>query len=151
MTRASDRGDQDVRPRNPTAAQTSFHSALSVSRFYPEDGGDVFLRNDSKLLPYYRASHLTRQCLGLVFCTPNFRSHQYWRHSVRVEGSGARIPVGAKFSAHVQTDPGAHPASYIMGTGSFPGVKRPGHDVDHPPYLALKLKSRTGTARPSRK
>jgi len=28
-------------------------------------------------------------------------------------------------SAPVQTGPGAHPASYTMGTGSFPGVKRP--------------------------
>ena len=28
----------------------------------------------------------------------------------------------------------------IMGTGSFPKVKRPGRDVDHPPHLALKFK-----------
>jgi len=26
----------------------------------------------------------------------------------------------------VQTGPGSHPASYAMGTGSFPAVKRPG-------------------------
>jgi len=31
--------------------------------------------------------------------------------------------VGARFSAPVQTGPGAHPASCIMGTGSFPGIK----------------------------
>jgi hypothetical protein len=38
--------------------------------------------------------------------------------------------------------PGAHPASYTMGTGPFPGgVKRPGHCVDHPPHLAPSLKS----------
>jgi hypothetical protein len=30
--------------------------------------------------------------------------------------------VGARFSAPVQTGHGAHPASYTMGTGSFPGV-----------------------------
>jgi hypothetical protein len=30
---------------------------------------------------------------------------------------------GARFSAPVQTGPGAHPASCKMGTGSFPGVK----------------------------
>ena len=30
---------------------------------------------------------------------------------------------GAKFSAPVQTGPGAHPASCTMGTGSFSGVK----------------------------
>ena len=27
---------------------------------------------------------------------------------------------GARFSSRVQTGPGAHPASYTMGTGSFP-------------------------------
>jgi len=31
--------------------------------------------------------------------------------------------VGARFSAPVQTDPGAHTASCTMGTGSFPGAK----------------------------
>jgi hypothetical protein len=46
--------------------------------------------------------------------------------------SGDRIPVGARFSAPVRTDPEAHPASYTMGTGSFPGVKRPGRRFDHP-------------------
>jgi hypothetical protein len=53
---------------------------------------------------------------------------------------GDRIRVGVKFSASVQTGPGAHPASYTMGTGSFPGAKRPGRGVDHPPHQAPKLK-----------
>jgi hypothetical protein len=39
--------------------------------------------------------------------------------------------VGARFSALVQAVPGAHPASYTMVTGTFPGVKRPGRGVDH--------------------
>ena len=43
---------------------------------------------------------------------------------------------GAIFSAPLQTGPGANPASYTMGTGSFPGVKRPGRGVDHPPPSA---------------
>jgi len=39
--------------------------------------------------------------------------------------------VGARFSAPVQTGPGAHPASCTMGTGSFKTVKeRPGRDAD---------------------
>ena len=42
----------------------------------------------------------------------------------------------ASFSASVQTGPGAHPASYSMGTGSFPGVKRPGRGVNQPPSSA---------------
>jgi hypothetical protein len=34
-----------------------------------------------------------------------------------------RIPVGARFSAPVQTGPRAHPASCTIGTGCFPGVE----------------------------
>ena len=51
-----------------------------------------------------------------------------------------RIPVRARFSAPFQTGTGFHPASYTMGTGSCPWVKRPGRGVDHPPHLAPRLK-----------
>jgi len=34
--------------------------------------------------------------------------------------------MGARFPTPVQTGPGAHPFSYVMGTVSFLGVKRPG-------------------------
>ena len=56
--------------------------------------------------------------------------------------SGDRIPVWARFSAPVQTGPGAHPASCRMVTGSFPGVKRPGRGVDHPPPSSAEVKER---------
>ena len=42
---------------------------------------------------------------------------------LRAGRSGKRIPVEVRFSAPVQTSPGAHPASCTMCTGSFPGVK----------------------------
>ena len=50
----------------------------------------------------------------------------------------------ARFSAPVQTDPGAHPASCTMGTGSFPGVKRPGCGADHPPPSKCRGRERVG-------
>ena len=50
-----------------------------------------------------------------------------------LDGPGIESLWGARFSASVQTGPGANPASYTMGTGSFPRVKRPGRVVDHPP------------------
>ena len=40
-----------------------------------------------------------------------------------LDGPGIESRWGARFSAPVQTDPGAHPASCTMGTWSFPGVK----------------------------
>jgi hypothetical protein len=60
--------------------------------------------------------------------------------SLRAGRSGDRIPVVARFFAPVQTGPGAHPASYTMGTGSLPRVKRQGRGADHPPHLAPKVK-----------
>ena len=54
--------------------------------------------------------------------------------------SGDRILVGTRFSAPVQASPGAYPASYTMGTGSFPGVKRPGGGVNHPPPFSAEVK-----------
>jgi len=38
-----------------------------------------------------------------------------------LDGPGIESRWGARFSAPVQTDPEAHPASCTMGTGSFPG------------------------------
>ena len=49
---------------------------------------------------------------------------------------------GARFSAPVQTGPGAYPASYKMGTGFFQRVKRPGRGVDHPPPSRAEVKER---------
>ena len=40
-----------------------------------------------------------------------------------LDDPGIESRWGAKFSAPVQTGPGAHPISCTMGTGSFPGVK----------------------------
>jgi hypothetical protein len=42
---------------------------------------------------------------------------------LRTGRSGDRSPVGLRFSAPVQTGPGAHPASCTICTGSFPGLK----------------------------
>jgi hypothetical protein len=57
--------------------------------------------------------------------------------SAPVRGSN---PGGARFFAHVQTGPEAHPASCTMGTGSFPGVKRPRRGADHPSTSSAEVK-----------
>ena len=58
-----------------------------------------------------------------------------------LDGLGIEFRWGG-FSTTVHTGPGVRPASYTMGTGSFPGVKRPGRGVDDPPPYRAKAKER---------
>ena len=60
--------------------------------------------------------------------------------SYGLDGPGIESRWRTRFSAAVQTGPGANPASCTMGTGFFPGVKRPGRGADHPPHLVPRLK-----------
>jgi hypothetical protein len=59
-----------------------------------------------------------------------------------LEGPGIESRWGARISAPVQTGPGAHSASYTMGTWELPGVKRPGLGGDHPPISSAEVKER---------
>jgi hypothetical protein len=55
-----------------------------------------------------------------------------------LDGRGIEFQWGQDFLN--PSGPGAHPTSYTVGTGSFLGVKWPGHGVDHPPHLASRLR-----------
>ena len=59
-----------------------------------------------------------------------------------LDGPGIESRWGARFSAPVQTDSEAHPASYTMRTESFPGVKQPGRGLDHARSFSAKVKER---------
>jgi hypothetical protein len=60
-----------------------------------------------------------------------------WFLKGNVSGLRPRIESQwGRFFAHFQTNPGAHPASCTMDTGSFPGLKRPWRGADHPPLQA---------------
>ena len=67
-----------------------------------------------------------------------------YRDWIRAGRSWDRISVGARFSAPVQTGPGAHPTSCTIGTGSFPVLKS-GRGVGlttHPLLVPWSRKSR---------
>jgi hypothetical protein len=99
---------------------------------------------------------------SLYFTSPHFTtiiylkpvSENYLAYNVS-SGSGSSVGIatgygldgpriefhwGLRFFAHVQTGPGAHPASCTMGTGSFPGVKRSGRCADHPPPPSAEVR-----------
>jgi len=68
-----------------------------------------------------KTGFFTSQKIVFLFWSPNCVI--YMLKLLYSQGqSGDQIPVGQDFPP-VQTGPGAHPASCIMGTGSFPGVK----------------------------
>ena len=62
--------------------------------------------------------------------------------SLRGGRSRNRIPWEARFSAPVQTDPGAHPPSPTIGTRSFLGVNWKSRSVNHPPTPSAEVKEK---------
>jgi hypothetical protein len=86
-----------------------------------------------QIVTAYRVSHWQRYVRGNVtVCTHLICALLQPRYMLR---HGFR-----KFSAPVQTDPGAHPSCYTIGTESFPGVNRPGREVEHPPPSGTEVK-----------
>jgi len=67
--------------------------------------------------------------------TESYRKLSRYGDWLRAGQSGDRIPVGARFSALVQTGPGAHSAYCKMGTASFRGKERPERDAGSSPLL----------------
>jgi len=59
--------------------------------------------------------------MHLILCGPG--SSVGIATGYELDGPGIESRWGARFSAPVQTAPGAHPASCTMGTRSFPRVK----------------------------
>jgi hypothetical protein len=56
-------------------------------------------------------------------------------------GIEKKITVGVRFFAHFRTCRGANPDPCSMGTGSFPGVKRPGRGFDYPPPHSVEVEN----------
>ena len=80
--------------------------------------------------------------VAFLFLPSTVRVTLHW-DPLRGGRSGDRIPVAARFFAPFQNGPGAHTASFTVGTGSlFPGVKRHGRGFDHSPPSSAEVKER---------
>ena len=99
------------------------------------------------LIPVITLRHLIPVTFSVQQKVQNFqfkRGRYLSRYSdwLRVGRSEDRIPVEARFSAPVQTGPGAHPTFCTMGTRSFPGINS-GRGVTltpHPLLVPLVMK-----------
>jgi len=112
--------------------------------FYPEDKS-LILRNVGTYQcthTHTHTQHNTADDLSLQVVNISCNIFASWIGSrwcpryidtLRAGLTGDRIPVGSRFPVIVQIGPGAHPASCIMGTGSFPAYCGLVRGVDHSP------------------
>ena len=95
-----------------------------ISHFFASGIWFIFLQNKYSFCPIDKATFIRSYPYpNCVLPSPFWSTHIFLNDWLWAGRSGDRIPVGARFSATVQTGPGAHPASCTMATGSFPGVK----------------------------
>jgi hypothetical protein len=87
---------------------------------------------------YTHKLYMNYRCYQIELWSGDLSRYSDW---LRAGRSGDRIQKGARFFAHVQTGPGAHPASCTMGTGCFLGVKRPGRGADQPPLPSAEVEN----------
>ena len=115
----------------PTFILCALPLHLPQSRYYQLTARQVFMRPAAEFKNF--------------ICNTKFSGlGQLSRYSdsLRAGRSGNRSPLGTRFSAPVQTGPGAHPPIHTMDTGSFPGEKRPGRGVHHPPPSSAEVKEK---------
>jgi len=96
--------------------------------------------------PYQLCDQPSIMCSSIVLCGPG--SVVIIATGYGLDGPGIESRWGgARFSAPVQIDPGAHPASCTIGTGFSPGVKS-GRGVTLTPHPLLVPWSRKSRAIP---
>ena len=88
----------------------------------------------------------SRKCLSSVCKRFLYHHHETASFGIAtrcwLDGPGIESQWGGEIFRSRLAGPRAHPASYTMGTGSFPGVKRPVRGVDYPPPSSAEVKER---------
>jgi len=76
-------------------------------------------------------------CVGVSCDSAVGKSTRY-----RLGGPGIESRLGVRFSAPVQSSCGSYQASYTLGAEPFPGVRRRGRGVNHPPPSTAEVEER---------
>jgi hypothetical protein len=100
---------------------------------------ELWVTDQTRLIHYSAINFLTI-CIIIIIIIVDRNSVVYIVTRYGLDRPEIESWSGARFSAAVQTGPGAHPATYTTGAGSFPGVKRLGCGVDYPPSSSVKVK-----------
>jgi hypothetical protein len=120
----------------------SFFSTKHYSLAFASHTTDTLSLLSTLLVHIFTARFLKSNFTSLIYFSIDWTEYlSRYSDWLRAGRSGDRIPVGARFFAHVQTGFRAHPASCTMGTGSLPGVKRPGRGADYQPPSNAEVES----------
>jgi len=132
-TTSSSRMDCNVhQPDALHLSQIPYHSrSMATREYYGTDGWQWICRSRMlrtllcrcTLLPTAQLYDTKYSYCFLIRYGPGSVPRSRYSDWLRAGRSGDRIPVGARFSAPVQTGTGTHPASCTMGNESFPRVK----------------------------
>jgi hypothetical protein len=111
-----------------TSSKCGPGSSVGIATDYGLDGPGI------EAVGFFIMEKSTARSLSVFRLIPEqFQTNKYTTRA----NSRKKKPVEVRFFAHVQPGPG----SCTMGTGSFPGVKRPGRGADHPPPSSAEVKN----------
>jgi hypothetical protein len=134
---------------NNSNANSATNSTRSISKPETEHNIEQFATNIQLKTQLFRFFTSPRFCFSNLHLTlfVGRAAQSVEGMATGLDGLGIESRWEARFSAPVQTCPGAHPASCTMGTGSFPGVKS-GRGVTLTPHPLLVASSWKGRAIP---
>jgi hypothetical protein len=126
----------------PKVSILRIFSPWEIRRLRPVSNPRTWVPPDyrSRYLYLYRCIlRVTEFSLCLLVCGP--ASSVGIATHYGLDSPGIESRWGRYFSHTFRPAFGAHPASCTMGTGCFPGVKRPGRGADHPPPRSAEVEN----------
>jgi hypothetical protein len=110
----------------PTTLLPAFRQTFRINTKTKQEAHSLNIYEEVEIFFTQRTEHYSYKHISNWSVFINSELNCWYNDLLRAGRSGDRITVKAKFSAPVQTGPGAHPASCTMGTGFLSGGKAAG-------------------------